>query len=79
MQKCDKIFDFAATSRGLDDQKMPGRQFHGISEKFYTHTQTPKMRLTPLVKLRKNENYFSSKLKTDGNIVFDPFCDSLRS
>ena len=53
MQKCDKIFDFAATSRGLDDQKMPGRQFHGFSEKFYTHTNT-KDEINSVGKTEKN-------------------------
>jgi len=57
MQKCDKIFDFTATSRGLDDQKMPGRQFHGISEKFYTHTNT-KDEINSIGKTEKNWELF---------------------
>jgi hypothetical protein len=63
---------------GLDDQ-MPGRWFHGISERLYTHKQDE---INSVGKTEKNENYFSSKLKTDGNIVFDPLsdcCDSLHS
>ena len=77
MQKCDKIFDFAATKWSKNAWTVISRHFRKV-----LHTQTPKMRLTLLVKLRKIENYFSSKLKTDGNIVFDPLCDccdSLRS
>ena len=65
MQKCDEIFDFATPSSG---------GMAVISEKGFTH-KTPNMRLTLLAKLRKIKDYFSSELKTDGNVVFDPLCD----
>ena len=68
MQKCDKIF--AATSRSRWSNAWTVISWH-FRKALHTHTQ--KMRLIP----RKIENYFSSKLKTNGNIVFDPFCANL--
>jgi len=69
MQKCDEIFGFATPSSG---------GMAVISEKGFTH-KTPNMRLTLLAKLRKIKDYFSSELKTDGNVVFDPFCNCCHS
>ena len=49
-----------------------------FQKKGFTH-KTPNMRLTLLAKLRKIKDYFSSELKTDGNVVFDPFCNCCHS